>query len=143
MNRIAMSSRIPRQIWGVDFFAGLAILLVSVWIAHGHFRAACDFTIEDRSTECEQPLNNRCDFVYRVREATGEEHVMDLAEFRPDPADLAIGNSIRKRKNAFSYAVNGREAGWPQASLFASAVALASFLLGSALYRSRQASREL
>ena len=30
-----MSFKRTRQIWGVDFFAGLAILLAAVWIAHG------------------------------------------------------------------------------------------------------------
>ena len=138
-----MSSKLPRQIWDLDFFAGLALLLAAIWIAHGHFRTAYDFTIEDRLTQCEQPLNNRCGYVYRVREATGEEHVINLADFRPDLADLATGNSIRKRKNAFSYSVNGREVGWPQASLFAGAVTLALLLLGSSLYRSRRVSREL
>ncbi len=138
-----ISPKHPRQIWGRDFFVGLAILLAAAWIAYGHFRAAYDFTIEDRLTQCEQPLNNRCNYVYRVREATGEEHVIGLAEFRPDSADLATGNLIRKRKGAFSYFVNGREVQWPQASLFTGAVALALLLLGSSLYRSKRASREL
>jgi hypothetical protein len=132
-----------KQIWGVDFFVGLAILVAAAWIAFGHFRSAYDFTIKDRLTQCEQPLNNRCDYVYRVREATGEEHVIGLAEFRPDSADLATGNSIRKRKDAFSYFVNGREVQWPQAWLFTAAVALALLLLGSSLYRSRRARRRL
>ena len=138
-----MSPKRPKQIWGVDFFVGLAVLLAAAWIALGHFRAEYDFTIEDRLTQCEQPLNNRCDYVYRVREATGEEHVIGLAGFRLDSADLATGNSIRKRKDAFSYSVNGQEVQWPQASLFTAVVALALLILGSSLYRSRRASREL
>jgi len=138
-----ISPKRPKQIWGVDFVVGLAVLLAAAWIAFGHFRAEYNFTIEDRLTQCEQPLNNRCDYVYRVREATGEEHVIGLAEFRPDAADLAAGNSIRKRKDALSYFVNGREVQWPQASLFAGTVALALLLLGSSLYRSRRANREL
>ena len=138
-----MSSKLPRQVWDVDFYAGLAILLAAVSIAQGHFRAEYNFRIENRFTQCEQSLNNRCDYVYRVRESTGEEHVVDLAEFRADSADLATGNSIQKRKSAFSYSVNGREVGWPQTSLFGAAMALALLLLGSALYRSRRANREL
>ena len=138
-----MSSTQPNRtsLLGVDFFVGLAISLVAAWIALGHFRSAYDLTIKDRLTQCEQPLNNRCDYVYRVREATGEERLIDLAGFRPDPVDLAAGNSIKKPGNTFSYFVNGREVQWPKTSLLAGAGVLALVLLGNSLYRFRRATR--
>jgi hypothetical protein len=122
---------------GLDFFIGIAILLGAAGTGLGHFRSAYDFVIESRMTQCEAPLNNRCDYVYCVREASGEERVTDLGAFRPDLPDLAIGNSILKRRNSFAYFVNGREVEWPEASLFTGAVLLALVLLGSAVYRTR------
>jgi hypothetical protein len=87
-------------------------------------------------------LNNRCEYVYRVREATGEERLIDLAGFRPDPADLAAGNSIKKPADTFSYFVNGREVQWPETSIFAGAGVIALVLLGSSIYRFRRATKK-
>lgn len=127
---------------GLGFFVGLAILLAATWMALGHFRAAYAFTIQDRLKECEQPLNNRCEYVYRVREGNSEERLIDLAGFRPDPADLAAGNSIKKPANTFSYFVNGREAQWSETSIFAGAEVIALVLIGSSIYRVRRATKK-
>jgi hypothetical protein len=125
--------------FGLDLFVGVAILLIAACLAAGHFRATRNFTIEGRLTECEQPLNNRCSDVYRVREATGEEHVTGLGGFRPDPAGLVAGASIRKDANSFSYFVNGREVEWTEASHFIAAALIALLLCGSGIFRARRA----
>lgn len=107
----------------VAFVAGLLLSLTALF---RQLYAELDFTILAVETKCEKPLNNRCVYEYIVKRSDGALNKVEFDGhmFRPD--ELAVGNSIAKRKFEFSYRVNGLEKSWDFAIWF---VTLAFFSL--------------
>ncbi len=114
--------RLPEVITHFGFWLALLVWIVPGWQLGEHFLFRGDFTVLQTYRECEQPLNNRCSQVYRLREKDDDEHVETLRSFL---GEVAVGSHIQKDRFAMSYRVNGgREAfridgSWILASLFA------------------------
>ncbi len=123
--------RIPKVLTHVGFWLALMVWTVLGWQLGEHFLFQGDFTVLQTFQECEQPLNNRCSPVYRLREKDGDEHVESLRSFL---GEVVVGSHIQKDRFAMSYRINGdREALRIDGSwLLASLLSLLSF--GRAAY---------
>lgn len=123
--------RMPKVMTHVGFWLAMLVWIVLGWQLAEHFFFRGDFTVLATYQECEQPLNNRCSPVYRLRERDGDEHMETLRSFL---GEVAVGSHIQKDRFAMSYWVNGhREAmGINGSWLLALLLALLSF--GNAVY---------
>lgn len=79
---------------------------------------------------CEQPLNNRCQYLYLVehKDRTLSKISFDIYMFRKD--ELAVGNSIKKDKFSFEYQLNGNKMVWGFASHYLSILFFSLLALG-------------
>jgi hypothetical protein len=96
----------------------------------GQFISNEKFTVLSRRTECEQPLNNRCVNLFRIRDSDGLERDFNgLTAFRATESDLAVGNSLEKHRFHVDYLVNGQHVNWGElpGSVVASILALIAF----------------
>lgn len=81
--------RLPKVMTHVGFWLAMSVWSVLGWQLGEHFFFGGDFTVFATYQECEQPLNNRCSPVYRLREKDGDEHVETLRSFL---GEVAVGS---------------------------------------------------
>lgn len=99
----------------MGYYVAFVVWIGSLSMATGQFCSSEEFTVLARSTECEQPLNNRCSNHFRIRDSGGLERAFEgLTAFRARESDLAVGNSIQKHRFHFDYLVNGQQATWSE-----------------------------
>lgn len=99
------SPHLPRVMTHLGFWLALLVWSFLGWHLAEHLLFKGDFTVLESFQECEQPMNNRCSPIYRIREGSGDEHVETLSSFL---GEVAVGRHIQKETFAMSYRVNGR-----------------------------------
>ena len=96
----------------VGYTIAIAIWIAAIITICNQFFFEADFEVISIRKECEQPLNNRCSFVYFIKEANGDQHWRNLIEFRGSQEDLKVNNAIKKKRFRFDYQVNGIDISW-------------------------------
>ena len=119
----------------LGYYVAFAAWIACFLLATGQLFSEETFTVLAQKTECEQPLNNRCIYVFHIRESDGLERDAHFTAFQASAIDLAPGNSVEKHRFHFEYLVNGERVVWHEwsASLIASILALIPFGLARLL----------
>ena len=94
-------------------YIGVAILGLCLYGVLNVFWTGLDAQVLARESVCEQPLNNRCQYLYTLRKPDGEQLKTAMSAYIFDASDLAIGNYLKKNKFSFGYEVNGQKKSWP------------------------------
>ena len=114
----------------VGYYVAFVVWVACLLMATGQFLSDEKFTVLSRTTEYEQPLNNRCSNHFRVRDSDGvERDINGLVAFRASEGDLAVGNLLEKHRFHVDYLVNGHQVVWAElpGALIASILALIPF----------------
>jgi hypothetical protein len=123
----------------IGYVVAFASWIICLSMSMGHFFYEGDFKVLARRTECEQPLNNRCVYIYRVQEQNGNEYETKFGALRVTSLDLAVGNRFRKERHRLDYWINDKTVVWDEGpQLFGiSLVALLPFWISRRLTPAR------
>ncbi len=97
-----------------NVFLVIAIIMLGVSFnsTQKMFLFECNDKIVSKELVCEQPLNNRCQFIYTLVSNEGQETKTDLLDYALQNTEAIVGNKIAKPKFSFSYQVNGEKKYW-------------------------------
>lgn len=116
----------------IGYIMALVLMVMASSKLVGHFFFEKDFKIIEVHTQCEQPLNNRCLYMYRIETADGVRSWDNFINLRVNEGDLQVGNHVDKAKYKLDYEVNGKLVRWRRWSEFWLAVGGAILFAGIA-----------
>ena len=92
--------------------AGVVTLYMSIKPLATFYVDDYHYLITSKTLVCEQPLNNRCEYQFELKDPKGKIVTRTLHSYIFRANELTVGSNIEKRKGSFEYSVNGKTTTW-------------------------------